>query len=210
MTRRGYFGGTFDPVHAGHLDVAHAARQALGLDEVVFVPAGVPPHRAMPRASAAHRFAMVALALQSQEKLSVSDLEMLETGPSYTTVTLDRLAARGIDLAPLFLVLGADAFRDIATWKDYPGLLDRCHFAVVSRPEVPVSGLRASVPAFASRMIDAPGRVPASPSIVLVDAPTSPVSSTDVRRRVAAGESIAGLVPAAVAEHIERHRLYRV
>jgi len=125
-----------------------------------------------------------------------------------------KMVANGVTRARLpaahfSLIMGLDAFRDIATWKGYPDLLDRCHFVVVSRPEVPVSGLRASVAAFADRMIDAPGPLPASPSIVLVDAPTAPVSSTDIRRRVAARESIAGLVPSPVAEHIERHQLYR-
>jgi len=121
----GVLGGTFDPIHLGHLDVAEAARRALGLERLMLLPANVPPHRSMPQASAAHRFAMAALAIQDRTELVVSDLEMLSDEPSYTSVTLDRLQARGIDMGALVLVTGADAFRDIQTWKDYPQLLDR-------------------------------------------------------------------------------------
>ena len=212
--RRAFFGGTFDPVHRGHLDVAAAARRALGLDRLSFVPARVPPHRAVPRASAAHRFAMVALALQGQAGLTVSDIEMLAGGPSYTSATLDRLAASGIDTRTCVLVVGADAFLDIESWKAYPAFLDRCSFAVVSRPNQPVAGLRAAVPALASRMIDAGSEANArphlagNPAVFLVDAPTAPVSSTDIRRRVAEGASIHEFVPAAVAEYIHKHGLY--
>lgn len=208
--RLGFLGGTFDPIHIGHLDVAEAARQALGLDRVMLVPANVPPHRAAPHASAAHRFAMVALAIQDHQALTVSDLEMLSDEPAYTSATLDRLSARGFDVGALFLITGADAFRDIATWKHYPQILDRCQFAVVSRPGTPAASIRTSLPELATRMIDAPGSwdVGSRPHIVLIDAPTASVSSTDVRHRAAAGQSIHSLVPAAVAAHIQRHELY--
>jgi nicotinate-nucleotide adenylyltransferase len=204
----GLFGGTFDPIHVGHLDVARAARTALNLDVVWLVPSNVPPHRSLPRASAAHRFAMVALAVQAEDRLLVSDLEMNTSGPSYTADTLERLQSRGVSLGNVCFVIGADAFRDIAVWRDYPEVLDRCHFAVVSRPGIPVSELRRLLPDLASRMIDVPCVPPARPSILLVDAPTSPVSSTDIRRASAAGSSLEGLVPASVAAHISRHRLY--
>jgi nicotinate-nucleotide adenylyltransferase len=202
-------GGTFDPIHLGHLDVAHAARKALGLRRVTLVPSEVPPHRSLPHVSAAHRFAMAALAIQNQEGLAVSDLDMGTDGPSYTSATLDRLAARGIDTTTLFLVTGADAFREIATWKDYPDILERCHFVVVSRPGTPAPGMRDALPDLVDRMVDGEDEIPSSPSIVLVDAPTAPVSSTDVRRRLAWGKPIAGLVPDAVAAYVERHHLYQ-
>jgi nicotinate-nucleotide adenylyltransferase len=209
MKRLGLFGGTFDPVHVGHLDVAEAARRALGLDEVLLMPANVPPHRASPRASAPHRFAMAALAIANREGLGLLDLEMLSQEPSYTTTTLDRLEARGMNTRELFLIMGADAFRDIGTWKDYPAILDRCQFVVVSRPDCPVDSVRAGLPALADRMVaPTPGLMPSRPSIVLVDAPTAPVSSTEVRRRLAHHESVAGMVPEPVAQHIRRHELY--
>jgi nicotinate-nucleotide adenylyltransferase len=209
MTRRvGLLGGTFDPIHVGHLDLAHAARHALGLAEVMLLPSNSPMHRAHPAASAAHRFAMVALASLDQEGLTVSDAEIDAGGPSYTADTLDRLAARGMDLGRVVFITGADAFHDIATWKDYPAVLDRCHFAVVSRPEYPAPGLRAALPSLASRMIETPCEMPSRPAIFLVSAPTAPVSSTDVRQRLARGEDVDGLVPASVARYIARQGLY--
>ena len=141
--------------------------------------------------------------------MSVSDLEMHGTGPSYTSALLDRLAAQGADLREIYFVTGADAFRDIETWKDYPAILDRCHFVAVSRPGCPAGSLRETLPRLASRMTAAPG-APAGPvAIHLVDAPTAAVSSTDVRRRIQQGLPITDLVPAAVAAHIARHGLYR-
>jgi nicotinate-nucleotide adenylyltransferase len=216
----GLFGGTFDPVHVGHLDVVRAARQALGLDSVWLVPARVPPHRRPPHASASHRFAMAALAIQAESGMLVADLEMEATGPSYTTATLDRIEARGWSLDGFVFIIGADAFRDIEAWKDYPRVLDRCDFAVVSRPGLPVTALREALPALAARMRDVSssgqGRRPTSPEavggrtgILLVDAPTSPVSSTDVRQAISSGASLVGLLPAGVASYIARHGLYR-
>jgi nicotinate-nucleotide adenylyltransferase len=209
MTRLGILGGTFDPIHIGHLDVAEAARRALGLDRVLLMPANLPPHRARPQASAPHRFALAALAIAGREGLALLDLEMLSDEPSFTSTTLDRLEARGLDTRGVFLISGADAFREIASWKDYPALLDRCHFVVVSRPACPAGSLRAALPDLAGRMIDAPAAVGDSPRIVLVDAPTAAVSSTEIRRKVLAGESIEGLVPGLVAAYIRTHRLYR-
>jgi nicotinate-nucleotide adenylyltransferase len=205
----GLFGGTFDPVHLGHLDVVHAARLALGLDRVWMMPSRTPPHRSLPGASAAHRFAMVALALQEEHDVIASDLEMDVAGPSYTIDTLDRFAARHPTSGPPFFVIGADAFRDIRMWKGYPQVLDRCHFAVVSRPGLAVPALRDVLPELAGRMHDAPCETPPQPSILLVDAPTAPVSSTAVREAAAQGRSLAGLVPSGVERYILRHGLYR-
>lgn len=211
MSRLGILGGTFDPIHIGHLDVAEAAIRALHLDRVLLMPANVPPHRASPQASAPHRFAMAALAIAGRDRLALLDLEMLSDEPSYTSATLDRLAARGLDTRKLFLITGADAFRDIATWKDYPALLDRAHFVVVSRPDRAASSLRDVLPDLAGRMMQPPFSTEAleRPHVLLVDAPTSPVSSTEVRRRITRREPLAGLVPDLVAEYIATHDLYQ-
>ncbi|HYN09119.1 MAG TPA: nicotinate-nucleotide adenylyltransferase [Vicinamibacterales bacterium] len=206
--RTGVFGGTFDPIHVGHLDVADAARRALALDQVQVMPARWPPHRAAPAASAAHRFAMAVLAVQDREGLVVSDFEMEADGPSYTSATLNRLSARGIDIASLFVITGADAFREISSWKDYPRILDRTHFVVVSRPGCAAPALRQVLPELADRMFETPCEIPSRPGIFLVDEATAPVSSTDVRDRLARGESIDGLVPPAVMRYIERQDLY--
>lgn len=212
MTRLGLFGGTFDPIHAGHLDVVEGARRALALDRVVVVPARVPPHRASPGASAAHRFAMAALALRGNPHVVLSDLEMQSDEPSYTDATLDRLAAQGIDTRRLFLVTGADAFREIATWRSYPDLLDRCHFVVVSRPGHPALDLQGALPTLSGRMIASGPAFSGhfdGPKVILVDAPTAPVSATDIRRRIADGISVQGLVADDVATYIDKHELYK-
>ena len=206
--RIGLLGGTFDPIHVGHVDVALAACRAMPLDRVVLIPSHVPPHRGEPQASTFHRFAMAALAVQPHDRLAVSDLEMHADGPSYTAATLSRLAAHGLDTRALFFITGADAFLEIRSWREYPALLDQCHFVVVSRRGCPVGGLRQALPELDARMHDTPSAIGAEPGIFLVDAMTSSVSSTDVRQRIAARESIDGLVPEAVAAHIRRHDLY--
>jgi len=212
MNRVGLLGGTLDPIHQGHLDVAEAARRALGLTRVLVMPSRIPPHRRAPRASAPHRFAMAALAVQSSPDFLVSDLEMLDTSdtaPSYTSATLDRLAARGVNTRELFFITGADAFRDIRTWMGFPTILDRCHFVAVSRPGQPAEGLKSLLPELAGRMLAPESSLPDQPAIVLVDAPTAPVSSTEIRERIRTGESIEGMVPREVAAYIEKHGLYR-
>jgi nicotinate-nucleotide adenylyltransferase len=207
--RRGLLGGTFDPIHKGHLDVARAARSALALDEVVVIPSNVPPHRRLALASPRHRLAMARLATRGETGLTTSDFELQEDGPSYTSRTLDRLSAQGVDTRDLFFITGADAFRDIRHWKDFPRILDRCHFVAVSRPGCPAASLRQALPELAERMTEPPAAPEASPRIYLVEAPTAPVSSTEVRRRLAAGQPIDGLVPPAVADYIRTNALYR-
>ena len=210
MSRIGIFGGTFDPVHVGHLDVARAALRAAELDRVLLMPANVPPHRSPPHVSAPHRFAMCALAIAGHDRLGLLDDEMLSSEPSYTSSTLARLEARGMNTRELFLITGADAFRDIGSWKDYPAILERCHFVVISRPGQTASSLRETLPSLAGRMRAASPRVVQDdePSVVLVDSPTAPVSSTEIRRRAAEGTSLAGLVTDLVADYIRKHELY--
>ncbi len=209
--RVGILGGTFDPIHFGHVDAAEAARRALALDRVVLIPAHDPPHRPNdPCASAFHRFALIALAAADWPALRVSDLELLQPGPSYSSLTLQRLHAQGYRATQLFFIIGADAFADIATWYDYPAILDRAHFAVVARPGTTLAAMRARVPALQDRFVE-PGATPSAADgtrLWLVDAMTRDVSSTGIRARLARGESLAGLVPPAVEDHIRRHELY--
>jgi nicotinate-nucleotide adenylyltransferase len=204
----GLLGGRFDPVHCGHLDVARAAIRALGLERVWLMPSRLPPHRTAPVASAAHRFAMVAFAVAGEPRMMVSDVEMDTPGPSYTVDTLDRLEARGVSARSVCFITGADAFCDVPSWKAYPALLDRCHFAVISRPGRSAATLRRTMPALAGRMIDAPAAPGDQPAIYLVDAATAPISSTEIRQAAGEHRPLAGLVPPAVAAHLERHDLY--
>ena len=232
--RVGILGGTFDPVHCGHLDVGAAAQTALGLEELLVLPSNIPPHRPQPIASSYHRFAMVALAILGRPGWRALDLELREDGRSYTSETLHRLHDDGFTAQELFFVTGADAFLEIATWKNYPAVLDLAHFAVVSRPGVPVGTLPTQLPALADRMRKvAPGptvRLKADTTygtevrlkpdgtygteamsgtvIFLIDAPTADVSATAIRHARARREPIAGMVPPTVRQHIEQHALY--
>jgi nicotinate-nucleotide adenylyltransferase len=212
MTERrvGIMGGTFDPIHVGHLEAALAAKTVLDLTQLFVVTSHVPPHRPPPHASSYHRFAMVSLAVAGREGWQASDLELRDHAQSYTSATLKKLHAHGYAPAELFFIIGADAFADIMSWVNYPAILDYTNFAVVSRPGHPIDELQRRLPALAQRMV-----LPAidtitrkDPVIVLLDAPTSDVSATAIRQRRARGESIARLVPDSVRQHIEQHDLY--
>jgi nicotinate-nucleotide adenylyltransferase len=193
--RTGILGGTFDPIHLGHLEAAEAARQTLQLDTVLLVPSRTPPHRsAEPRASVFHRFAMTALSA-GERRMLASDLELRREGPSYTALTLEALHRDGYAPSQLFFITGSDAFAEIPTWYDYPRLFELSNFAVVSRPGYAIVTPRSPM-------------TNSSTSVFVVEASTPNVSSTEIRRRVAAGESIRDLVAPSVADHIERHRLY--
>ena len=130
------------------------------------------------------------------------------TSPSYTVNSLNRMVARGANLRDWFVLTGADAFADIRTWKSYPDVLSRCHFAVVSRPGFPVSQLPGLLPELANRMRPAADGIPGDPAILLIDAATADVSASDVRDRIAGGGSLDGLVPSAVVTYMQKHSLY--
>ena len=208
--RIGILGGTFDPIHCGHMDLADAAMKELQLTRVFVITSNVPPHRPQPLASAYHRFAMVAVAVLKRPDWRAADLELRHEAPSYTSETLGHFHYRGYTPSELFFVIGADAFADIGSWHDYPQILDAAHFAVVSRPGFPVGELSRRLPLLAERMvrppIDAVDQI--DPLVILIDAPTAEVSSTAIRERLAAGESIDGLVLPGVQQHIEQHGLY--
>ena len=212
VRRIGILGGTLDPIHCGHVGAAAAARDALGLTNVLVIPSHVPPHRlSRPVASGYHRFAMAALAVSNEPCLEVSDVELRTAGPSYTVDTLERLHANGLAASQIFFITGADAFAEIATWKRYPEVLALAHFVVVSRPGHALESLRGRLPALADRMRAAATSAGdgADPLIYLLHAPTPDVSSTVVRERLRRGEPIAGLVPPLVEAHILKHGLYR-
>lgn len=199
--RIGLLGGTLDPIHVGHLDAAEAARTALRLDEILVIPAHDPPHRTNePHASAFHRFAMIALAIDGRPGYRASDIELRREGPSYTALTLRELRADGWRASQLYFIIGADAFAEIATWYEFPAILDSCRFAVIARPGTTLDAALARTPDLQRRVGD---------TVHLVRAGTSAVSSTEIRSRLAAGESIEGLVPPAVARHIATHQLYK-
>jgi nicotinate-nucleotide adenylyltransferase len=210
IRRLGILGGTFDPVHMGHMDLADAAHGALGLTGMILVTSNVPPHRAQPVTSAYHRFAMVAFAVQERPDWRAADLELRFDAPSFTSSTLGRFHDRGYQPIELFFVIGADAFFEIESWRDYPNILEAAHFVVISRPRVPVREVPERLPHLASRIVTSPldALSSAIPLIILIDAATADVSSTAIRDRRTAGQSIAGLVLPRVQQHIEQHGLY--
>lgn len=212
--RTGILGGTFDPVHEGHVAAARAACDALALDRVLLIPSHQPPHRsAQPLASTFHRFAMVSMALGAHPRLEASDVELQLPGPSFSAVTLRRLLALGYQATQLFFITGTDAFAEIASWREYPAILDLAHFVVISRPGQRFDVLYERLPELAPRMRPAtePGTVERAGgqcAIFLVNAATPDVSSTTIRERAAQGQSLAGLVAPEVERHIRKHGLY--
>lgn len=210
MRRLGLLGGTFDPVHYGHLDAAQAAYTALHLDEVQLMPAHDPPHRQRdPRGSAFHRFALVALAIDTYPWMRASDRELRRTnGPSYTIDTLKTLHAEGWRPAQLFFILGTDAFAEIASWHAYPAVLDAANFVVIARPGMSAGDAFRRVPSVAERVRPAHETDTSRTFVFAVEARTRDVSSTLIRARLKARDRIEDLVPAAVARYILAHDLY--
>lgn len=193
MKRLGILGGSFDPVHIGHLIAAECVREAFQLDQVLFVPAYQPPHKSgAPKASAAVRLKMVEGAIRSHIGFAVSDIEIRRQGPSYTFDTLQELS-RTNPGARLYFILGSDLLPDIVHWHKWETLIGLATFVGVRRPGAPAQ----KIP---DLLLDA---------VKQIDIPAIDVSSTLIRARVAEGKSIRYLVPGAVQDIIEEERLYR-
>lgn len=202
----GIFGGTFDPVHYGHLRAAHAARQQLALTELYFIPAFQPPHRPPPQASAEHRLAMLVLAVRDFPGLRVDDREIRRAGPSYTVLTLESLRAEVGDTS-LCLLIGADQFHSFETWHRWQEIPDLAHLVVLDRP-----GMQAGrVPAWAhGRVCSDFQTLRAAPAGRLAFLSVSPqdISATRIRAALSRGESVQGMLPAAVLAYIATNRIY--
>lgn len=199
-TRIGIMGGTFDPIHAGHLITAECVRDALQLETVLFIPAAQPPHkRNRPVTAARHRYVMTELAICSNPHFRVSDVELRRQGPSYTIDTIHALAAQYPQGTEFYFIIGADAINELATWHEVDALLTSCHFITATRQgcQLDTAGLRAR--------FGAAGMAHIHP----VETPQLEISSTVIRERVHAGASIRYLVPQAVREYIEKEGLYR-
>jgi nicotinate-nucleotide adenylyltransferase len=194
--RTGVLGGTFDPIHAGHLAAAHVAVSCARLDKVIFVPAGQPPHRPPAIAAPHERLQMCRLAIEDDPRFAVSDIELNRSGPSYTVDTLAELHR----LQPgeeLFLILGWDAARLFRTWHQPKEVRALASIAVVGRPGSEALG---------EDELKSAGL--AGEGVILCLEPTPDVSASEIRRAIAAGEPISGRVPAAVERYIAANRLY--
>jgi nicotinate-nucleotide adenylyltransferase len=201
--KRLLFGGTFDPVHNGHLIVARALAEEMGFDRVVLVPTNQPPHKPPASASAEDRLAMLRLAVRDEPAFEVSGVELRRRGPSYTLDTLQELHAAH-PAAELHWAIGADMLEDLPRWHRIGEVLAACTLVVMVRP--PWNGrIEEILRKLAAELGPGPGETLAK-SVARV--PLIEISSTDVRRRVAEGKSIRYLVPYPVATYIEEHGLY--
>jgi len=213
----GLFGGTFDPLHVAHLRLGLEAREALGLAEVRFIPAGNPALRDAPHSAAAHRLAMVERALADMPGFSVDATEVLNTenkaGPSYTVETLEHQRRLHGPARPLVLLLGADAFARLEAWHRWRELFELAHIAVATRPGHELktgAGGAALDREFAARRGDAADLAHSPAGRIVCFAITAlEISASAIRRRLAQGLSARYLVPDAVLDYIDSHQLYR-
>ncbi|HJW03570.1 MAG TPA: nicotinate-nucleotide adenylyltransferase [Azospira sp.] len=209
----GVFGGTFDPVHHGHLRLAQEALEALGLAQVLWLPAGQPPHRGAPRVSGARRLDMVRLAVAGNPAFVVDPAEVEQAAPSYTFHTLERLRRERGKEQPLVLLTGADAFAGLPTWHRWRDILELAHVAVVYRPGFSVDP--AQLPAELAREFEARDcatqGLAEAPAGGITTFPMTPlaISATQIRQILASGRSPRYLLPDAVIAYIDQQQLYR-
>ncbi|HHY47008.1 MAG TPA: nicotinate-nucleotide adenylyltransferase [Firmicutes bacterium] len=195
-------GGTFDPIHYGHLVTAEAARVEFRLDVVVFVPSGIPPHKKPYDVSPAEdRYLMTVLATATNPYFKVSRIEMEREGPSYTVDTIREFASRLGPGIQLFFITGADATLEIVTWKDSDELLRQCSFIAATRPGYQREKIEEEVTRIKDRCPN---------GIYILEVPALAISSTDIRRRVREGKPIKYLVPESVESYIFKAGLYKV
>jgi len=212
----GLFGGTFDPIHLGHLRAAAEVRRLASLDRILFIPSYLPPHKTPGAAApAADRLRMVELACLRRAGFEASPLEVEARGKSYSIVTQRKVRSLSPG-ARLFFILGVDAFLDIGTWHEYGKLLEECRFIVTGRPGFELERARGVLGGRLGQKIGAlvdagslVGPVPPRFRIILVPIRALDISSTAVRDLARRGRPLDGLVPRAVAAYIREHRLYR-
>ena len=211
----GILGGTFDPIHNGHLRLAQEALEQCRLAEVRFIPAGMPPHRQLPRTSASQRLTMVRLALQGNPAFVLDERESRHTDPCYTVDTLTALRSEAGTHRPLCLLMGGDAFLQLNTWHEWKKLFGLAHTIVIQRSGRPLGNAMDNAnPAlqqeYHSRLAPSPQVLhdAACGSILVMDMPVLEISATAIRRRIAEGKNIRYLLPDTVADYIEQEGLY--
>jgi nicotinate-nucleotide adenylyltransferase len=212
----GVFGGTFDPVHYGHLRLAEEVSAAAKLEEVWFVPSGTPPHRTQPGADARHRLEMAKLAVEGNARFKVDARETTRTGPGYTYDTLLELRHETGAQRSIALLLGADAFLELATWHRWQALFDLAHIVVAYRPGFPIDTWQSRMPQplaqqYAARYMQQPLGVhlSAAGGIAAVVMTGLDISATFIRNALRAAASPRYLLPDAVLDYIRAHDLYR-
>lgn len=214
----GLLGGTFDPVHNGHLAVAHHVMQALRLESIWFIPASLPPHKdghgnGRKISSFAHRITMLESAISQYPSYVISDIEAKRSAPSYSIDTINILLQQRELQADFYFIIGADAFLEIDTWKRYKELPTLVNFVVISRPGYPPDKIGKIIRHNFTEYTYDPAHETWSSQhsnglFILQHMEPVPISSTEIRKKVRRGEDIAGLVPQAVEDYIKRHNLY--
>lgn len=210
------FGGTFDPIHSGHLKVAGAAARKFNLDSILFVPSGTPPHKLQNQlTNFNHRFAMVALACSGDRRFVPSLIERPTKGsrPQYSISTVGRFKRMLRTKNRLFFLIGADAFLDLPHWKSYRRLLSLAEFVVVSRPGFSAEEIARALPKIVGRVEKQKGRTEfiafGRNKLHILRGVEVPVASHSIREKIRLGKPITGLVPPLVEEYIRKEGLYR-
>ena len=208
----GIMGGTFDPVHFGHLRLAQEAAEILGLELVRWVPAGQPWHRGAPLASAAHRLEMVRLAIEKNALFELDDAEIRQTAPGFTVETLERLRGEFGAKRPLVLLLGTDAFRNLSSWQRWRDLFDLAHVFVAQRPghSLTPGGMQAALAAEWRKRAGTPDVLRERPggNVVTYGTTALDISASAIRAHFAQARSPRYLLPSAVLDYIEAHGVY--
>lgn len=197
--RIGVFGGTFNPIHFGHLIIAEAVREEYKLEKIIFIPSAVPPHKQKNVLCAKHRYAMAALAILNNPYFTISDIEMRRSGPSYTVDTIKELKEIYGDNVEFYFIAGTDTIHELPTWKYINELLELCHFVGATRPDG--SEVIDSVIEYFGELGKA--------KIHHLHTPELEISSTDLRNRLQNGRSVRYMLPKDVIRYIEEHNIYR-
>lgn len=210
VRRIGLLGGTFNPVHIGHLRAGLEVAEFIGLDELRLIPSARPPHRETPQVSAEQRLAMVELAVANEPRLTVDDRELRRDKPSYTVDTLESVRAELAADDQLFLLLGWDAFCGLPGWHRWQELLDHCHLLVLQRPDADSEAPEALRDLLAARSVSDPLDLagPGGQISFIWQTPLA-ISATQIRQLLASGRSARFLLPEAVLAYIHAHDLYR-
>jgi nicotinate-nucleotide adenylyltransferase len=218
--RLGLLGGSFNPVHNGHLAIARQTRESLGLDRILFIPTSLPPHKpSSSLAPAPDRYEMVRLAIASDPSLAISDVEIRRPGKSYSIDTVRLLQQEYGAQAQLLFLIGLDAFLDFPSWRDPQILLGLCSFVVLSRPGLSFRSLSTVAllppipyPSLADLDAERISRIEAqvgTQRLICLKLPPSPISASDIRARIRQGLPVANLLPPSVESYILQHHLYQ-
>jgi len=200
IKKYGIMGGTFDPIHVGHLVIAEEIRWKFNLDKVIFVPAGNPPHKDISKiTSGEHRYRMTLLATISNPYFDVSTIELEKQGITYTIDTIKELKSLCKNNTEFYFITGADSILELSTWKDVDQLLSMCNFVAATRPGFQLSKIETKVKELESKY---------NKCIYTVSTPALQISSTDIRNRIREGRPVKYLLPESVEAYIKKHKLY--